>query len=131
MNKDELCRPRRRAGVLLGLMLAVVLSGCGSATTPNGGASPPAAQPSRSGGFGRFDPAERQRIEACLKAAGISVPTPSPRPDGGPPSGDPTARPSGRPRDGGYLRDPKVRAALKACGITMPSSRPSAPPTTS
>ena len=94
-----------------------------------------------------------QQIQACLKAAGIEVPTPSGAPSGMPsdgagggpgggtppsgmpsgaaPSGAPSGGPGGGPggrRGGVDLSDKKVQAALKACGITVPTARPSAQP---
>jgi hypothetical protein len=81
-------------------------------------------------------------MQACLTAAGIAVPTPngSARPSGGPrPSGTfngtpPTdgTRPSGaagRGGLGGLFQSAEAQAALKACGITIPTgggARPSA-----
>src|SRR6185369_8608457 len=88
-------------------------------------------------GSGRGGPgfgADFQKIQECLAAAGITLPTPSGgfrTPDGTPPSGGPQGTPpSGAPRDGGggfgggRFADPKVQAALKACGITVPTGRP-------
>lgn len=130
-----------RAGAF-GLVAVALLSGCGG----SGSAAVATGAPT-TGGPGRrgFDQAELQRIQDCLKAAGISIPTPSGgfrsgRPTDRPPTGTPPAdrpRPSGtsptdRPRpsggpsgpNGGLFGDPKVRAALDACGITLPTGRP-------
>jgi hypothetical protein len=130
---------------VLGPVLAFSLVACGGGSSGSGSAAPAdAPNPSASGapGGGRgFNGAEFTKIQACLKAAGIAVPTRSnfPRPSG---SFSPRARPSGvrpsgvRPsggnfRGGGEFASPQVQAALKACGITIPSGggRPNATPT--
>ena len=77
------------------------------------------------GGGARRDPAEQQKIAQCLQAAGLPVPSSTPRPTcaaGEPP---PTRTP-GQNRGGGEFADPKVRAALQACGITLPTQPPGA-----
>lgn len=130
-----------------GVLVAVALTGCGgsgSATSAAATSAPSAASTTGGPGGGRqgrFDPAELQKIRDCLTAAGIPVPTPSeglrtfnpsdrpsgPRPSGTRPSG---SRPSGAPSGGfrgpagGMFTDPKVRAALEACGITLPTRPP-------
>jgi len=84
--------------------------------------------------------ADFAKIQACLSAAGISMPTGSggarpSGPMGTPPSG--SARPSGGRPPGGMggndslFSSPEAKAALKACGITMPTggARPTATPT--
>ena len=116
------------------VVLAGGLAGCGggssagAATETNGGpAAAGAPSAGRSGGF-RMDPALQQKVQDCLKAAGIAVPSfsgrPSgsfsPRPSGSRPSGSFTRRPGGGGAGGRYA-DPKTQAALKACGITLPS----------
>jgi len=99
-----------------------------ASSAPAGGqASPPAGGSGAPGGFpagGDF-----AKIQQCLEAAGLTLPTGSfPLPSGSfaPPSG---AFPSGQipggsfappAGAGGALNDPKVQAALKACGISLP-----------
>jgi hypothetical protein len=124
----------RAVGIAVAIGTATVLAGCGggsSATPATSGAAATgqaSGSPSRTGG--RFDAAEQAKIRQCLEAAGISVPTftrPSNLPSGQRPtfpSG--SARPSGG--FGGEFADPKVQAALKACGITLPTRRPSGSP---
>lgn len=89
-------------------------------------------------------------IQACFKAAGIETAIPRGMPSGGArPSGDPRpsgtfngtppadgVRPSGAPGGpggggGGMFQSAEAQAALKACGITVPTrgARPSANPT--
>lgn len=121
----------------LGLTVAGALSlaACGSSSSAE-----PAQTESAAPGPGGFGGADMQKIFACLKAAGIDVPDlPSGMPSGrssGMPSDRPSgARPSGAPSDfrgrGGIdFSDAKVAAALKACGITVPSGMP-APQATS
>ena len=134
---------RRRlvlAPALMAGLALLTLTACGSSggsTTASSSASTPAvAAPSGapSNLQGQF-----AKIQACLSAAGIANAAPSGGiPSGGIPSGAPTgAPPSGGnftpPTGGGQagLQDPKVKAALAACGISLPSqgSRPSGAPT--
>jgi hypothetical protein len=132
----------RAAGLAaVAALSATMLAACGSgsATTTAAGAQPTAAPGAPSpGGFrgrGAFDPAEFTKIRQCLAAAGIDLPTPSPRPSGAPsgtgfaPEGSP-AQGFGQPgagRRSGFgnvLRSPAAAAALKACGITLPTRPP-------
>lgn len=120
--------PARRTvrGATIALVLAGSLAACGgggsspaSTTAAAGATSTP--NPSRSGRF--FNNPEFQKIRDCLTAAGIQLPTPSLRPSGSPPSPRPSG--SGRGLGGnGMFSDPKVQAALKACGLTVPTGRP-------
>jgi hypothetical protein len=118
------------------VVLAGGLAACGGSSstgsaTGSVGAGQAAPTGQRTGQ--RFDPAIQQKIAQCLQAAGIAVPTFTGRPSGFPtgdrPSGSPTrTRPSGT-RTGGFggqFADPKVRAALQACGITLPTRPPGA-----
>jgi hypothetical protein len=103
----------RTVGPAVAAFMVVAVTACG------GGAA--------AGGPRGMDEQTRQQVEQCLQAAGIAVPTPGPRP-----TDRPTERPTDRPRPtgapgGGMFGDPKVQAALKACGITLPS-RTAAPP---
>ena len=121
--------------------LLLVLAGCGgsdSTVTPASSATgSPGAQGGPGGGPGGADFAA---IQACLKAAGIAVPTPngSARPSGGArPSGTDVPRPSGSARPsggrgggfggGGMFESAEAQAALKACGLTVPTGRGNAP----
>ncbi|ODU00678.1 MAG: hypothetical protein ABS81_22905 [Pseudonocardia sp. SCN 72-86] len=106
----------RRVGPLVATVLvAVAVAACGGGDQPTTQAASTAAPGARD-----MDPAQRQKIDQCLQAAGIPVPTQQPRPSGEPrPSGQP--RPSGGARaGGGQFADPKVQQALQACGITLP-----------
>jgi hypothetical protein len=102
-----------------------------SAAPAGGQASPPAGGAGGPGGFpagGDF-----AKIQQCLQAAGLTLPTGSfalPTGSFALPSG---ALPSGQgPRGsfappagvGGALNDPTVQAALKACGISLPGGAP-------
>ena len=95
----------------------------GQPSAPAGGAGAPGGFPA-GGDFAK--------IQQCLQAAGLSLPTGSfPLPSGSfaLPSG---ALPSGfvpggsfaPPAGAGALNDPKVQAALKACGISLPGGAP-------
>jgi len=58
----------------------------------------------------------------------VALPSPRPRPSGAPRTASPNGTPpSGRGYGfrgrGGVFSDPKVQAALKACGITVPTRR--------
>jgi hypothetical protein len=123
----------RLVGTGAALGLAAVLAGCGSGsstapTSPSGAGTAAVARPTGSGQRtgGRLDPAMQAKIQQCLEAAGIAVPTfarPSNLPSGRRPSfasGSP--RPSGG--FGGRFENPKVRAALQACGISLPTRSP-------
>jgi hypothetical protein len=106
-------------------VVALALAGCGSTA-----AGPPAAS-GGGGGGARMDPAQQQKIAQCLQAAGLPVPSFAPRPSRAPGEPPPTRTP-GQNRGAGAFADPKVRAALQACGITLPTraagtgTRPSA-----
>lgn len=120
----------RRAGAVIVAAVAVTcgLTGCGG-STPTAAASTAAPQAGQ-GGAARIDPALRQKITSCLQAAGIAVPTFAPRPSGEPrPTGRP--RPTGAPGGGGpgggfgaAFSSPEAKAALQACGITVPTRSP-------
>jgi ABC-type phosphate transport system substrate-binding protein len=136
------------AGVLT-LAAAGVLSGCGSGSSGSSAAisskTAVAGQPSQGGSS-----TQMAAIQKCLSAAGINMPTPpsgqsgqgggQPGQNGAQPSGQPTGAPSGMPsagqsgqpsngaaaggQAGGMFSDAKVVAALKACGITVPTNGP-------
>ena len=102
-------------------VVTLALAGCGGAaatTNPASGGGP------GGGGGARRDPAEQQKIAQCLQAAGLPVPSFTPRPSRDPGAAPPTRTP-GQNR-GGEFADPKVRAALQACGITPPTRPPGA-----
>jgi hypothetical protein len=74
------------------------------------------------------------KIQECLSAAGINLPAPS-LPAGATPGGS-FSPPAGGVPGGGQLNDPKVKAALDACGLSLPSApqggaNPSTSPTAS
>jgi hypothetical protein len=160
-KEHNMTRPIRAAVLGLALTLGTAgLAACtggGSAATASSSTAPSAsgsasASAARGFGGGVFASA---KVQACLKAAGITVPTggraggfPSgSRPSGSFPSGSRPSfpRPSGsRPSGagGGFggnsAESQKIQAALKACGITLPTggnrtgtsaSTPSASPT--
>ena len=123
-----------------GPILLLALTACGGSS---GGTATPAAaatgSPGANGQGGGFGGADFTAIQNCLSAAGISLPTPSGRPSGAArPSGTfngtpPTdgARPSGAARAGGGLfQSAEVQAALKACGIAVPTGRGARPTAT-
>ena len=115
----------------------------GSVSTASGTGPGTSANTGQGGGFGGGNAAQFAQIQTCLKAAGISLPTFSGRPSGTRPSGAPSNFPSGvrpsgmpsgipsgaRPGGGGafsqILSSDAAKAALKACGITLPSGAPS------
>ncbi|RZS87203.1 hypothetical protein EV189_2627 [Motilibacter rhizosphaerae] len=139
------------AVVLGGSLVLTACGGSGGSSGSSGTASAAAPAPAasgapRSGGF-RQDPqmaAEFTKIRQCLQAAGIPVPTPSARP-GYTPGASPrprftpgaTPRPGFTPgarggRPGGFgggglgriTQDPQAQAAIKACGLTLPTFAP-------
>ncbi len=103
-------------------VVTLALAGCGgaAATTNTASGGGPGG-----GGGGRRDPAEQQKIAQCLQAAGLPVPSFTPRPTRAPGEPPPTRTP-GQNRGGGQFADPRVRAALQACGITLPTRPPGA-----
>ena len=126
---------RRGSVATVATVAILTLAACGSstsATTTTATPAPTAALPSGApsdlqGQFGK--------IQECLTAAGIDMGTPG----GNVPSGGPTgAPPTGpRPTDGSFtppagagqggLQDPKVKAALEACGMSLPAGPGTAP----
>ena len=121
---------------------ATGLSACGgSSTTAKSSASSTASAVASSSGATRGGAGANLRelytepqVQACLKAAGITVPTFSARPSGARPSNlssgeRPTnfptgARPSGSGFPGAGGDFTKIEAALKACGIAVPTFTP-------
>jgi hypothetical protein len=134
----------------LGPVLALSLVACGggsSGSAASGSSSTPTATATGAPGGSAARGSDFAKIQACLSAAGIAVPTRSnfPRPSGSftRPSGAPNGtRPSAgvRPSGGrgfggggaGMFASAQVKAALKACGLTIPTggtggrSRPTA-----
>ena len=121
---------RRTLLPTLVVVAAIAAAACGSGgTTAAPAASAPAASAPAGAPDGSFDFA---KIQQCLTAAGIALPSggsfalPSggipPRPSGSfaPPSGS-FAPPSGG-FPGGGLNNAATLAALKACGIALPSA---------
>jgi hypothetical protein len=139
---------RRRAATVTGvaLLTAGLLAGCAgssaSGSSASGGTGAAPAPTGEAGAPGDPRGAQGQQqfaaIRSCLQAAGIAVPTPSGtrRSFTRTPGVTPSPRPSGSRgfRGGGFggaFADPKVRAALQACGITLPTPgarRPSGSP---
>jgi hypothetical protein len=134
--------------VLTPLVLAgsalVLLTGCNSSTSSPGtsstapsapaGATSTAAPPSGApSGLPSDAQAQFAKIQECLSAAGITLPAPS-LPAGATPGGS-FSPPAGGGAGGGQLNDPRVKAALEACGLSLPSGapggNPSANPTSS
>jgi hypothetical protein len=103
-------------------VVTLALAGCGGAAATTNTAS--GGDPGGGGGP-RRDPAEQQKIAQCLQAAGLPVPSLTPRPTRAPGEPPPTRTP-GQNRGGGQFADPAVRAALQACGITLPTRPPGA-----
>lgn len=123
-------RHARRCATLLLLAItsAAVLAGCGSSSSATG--TPGTFTSGGPGGFS-ISAAQQRKIRSCLRAAGLSSAIPTGRASAvpsGAPSGAPSGGFSGGPRQGGPFGDPQVQAALKACGITLPS-RPTGAPT--
>ena len=141
---STLARPALAAVLAAGVFGIAACGGGSAASTAAAAASPTASAPSDRA-RGGFDPAQLTAIRQCLAAAGITLPTPSafpggtrspgtrptfsPGPSGGFPSGGfPSGGPGGRA--GGIfsiLRSPEAIAAIKACGLTLPT-RPTGGP---
>jgi len=112
----------RRSLVTATAVVTFALAACGSAPATTNTASGTGMGGGADGS--RRDPAEQQKIAQCLQAAGLPVPSFTPRPSRAPGAAPPTRTP-GQNR-GGEFADPKVRAALQACGITPPTRPPGA-----
>lgn len=122
--------------LIAGLVCAGVLAACSNKKAAATGATPASSTSSdaaRAGlGRGLFnDP----RVKQCLDAAGLTLPTPTftgPRPsfsEGARPSFSPGANPSFTGRPGGGIfgntaEGQKIRQALEACGISLPTRGP-------
>ncbi len=113
------------------LLIALCLAACGSSsssTTGNAGAGASAAQP----GGGRRGFLQDPKVVACLKKAGVTVPSRPRGGNGGPPGGQNGQPPSGQ--DGTPSRRPdspqfqKLRAALQKCGVTFRGRPPNGQP---
>jgi hypothetical protein len=119
--------PVRRLVLPVVLIAVLAPAACGGDGTTT--ASPTASTGAGDGaGQGFRDGEDFRKIQECLAAAGITLPTPSLR--GTPPSGGPDRTPpsgvpgGGAPGGPGMFSDPDVQAALKACGMTVPTGRP-------
>ena len=135
-------RPRVLILPIAALAAALAISACTptassapqatASSVPAGGeGSPPAGGAGGPGGLpagGDFS-----KIQQCLEAAGLTLPSgsfPLPSgscalPSGGFPSGELPSGSFAPPAGGvGGLNDPKVQAALEACGITLPGRGP-------
>jgi hypothetical protein len=108
--------------------LIVGITACGGGSSSGTGAqTQPTAQPTAS--RPAVNPVQNAATRRCLKAAGIKLPkTPAGATNGTPPSNF-TASPNGTPPSNftppagaGGLNSTKVQQALKACGITVPTS---------
>jgi hypothetical protein len=125
-------RAVRNGAFALGAMTtALVIMACGSSSGSSsssaaGAASSSSGSASASAGGGRFGtPAQRAKLAACLKQRGVTLP--SRPPGGGPPSGSGSGTPpAGGPGGGrggffggGPGGNPKLRAAMQACGVNF------------
>jgi hypothetical protein len=113
--------------VLGALLIALGLAACGSSdsgATSNASATRPAG--ARRGFL--QDP----KVVACLKKAGVTVPSRPRGSDGGPPSGQngqPPSGQNGRPKRRSVSPQfQKLRAALQKCGVTFQGRPPSGQP---
>jgi hypothetical protein len=120
---------RPACAALGALLIALCLAACGSSaqssTTTNAGAGPSRPGVARRGFLG--DP----KVVACLKKAGVTIPSRPRGGSGGPPGGQNGQPPSGQNRPN-RRRDPaqleKLRAALQKCGVDFPGRAPNGPP---
>lgn len=133
-NLDRHARLRRVGIATSGVSLLALLAGCGASstgsTTAAAGAQGTAAT-AAAGGPGGGNSTQFAAITKCLNAAGISMPTPPARPSGAangsgsnttPPSAAAGSGNGSGPTGTNPFSDTKVVAALKACGITVPSA---------
>ena len=112
------------------LLIALCLAACGSSsssTTGNAGAGASAAQP----GGGRRGFLQDPKVVACLKKAGVTVPSRPRGGNGGPPGGQNGQPPSGQGTPNRRPDSPqfqKLRAALQKCGVTFRGRPPNGQP---
>jgi hypothetical protein len=104
--------------------LALTISACGSSSSSGSATGAAGAQ-----GPGRLFTA---KIRTCLKKQGVTLPSfsgnrrrPGAGTAGAPPAG--TRRPPNGARRGRFAGSAKLRAAMKACGVTFPGRGPGAP----
>jgi hypothetical protein len=110
-------RLTRATAILASVLATIVLTACGSSSSSTTTSTGTTATGTASAGSAQ----QRAAIQACLKKAGISIPS---RPAG---STSTTPRTSSTPRSGGLFRsgggalasNPKVRAALQKCGLSF------------
>lgn len=106
----------------------ITLSACGGSDSGKTGSSSSSAKPGNPAGN-----IDLSKVQDCLEAAGIDIDLPTDMPTNMP-SGTPTDMPSERPTDipsnaGGsgiakVMSSPEAQAALKACGIDLPTNIP-------
>lgn len=121
---------RRGSAAAVATIAVLTLAACGNSTSAGSAASTPAPTAASPSGAPSNLQGQFAKIQECLSAAGIDMKVPG----GDLPSGGPTgAPPTGpRPSDGSFtppagggqggLQDPKVKAALEACGISLPGA---------
>lgn len=119
--------PRGALAVLTVLALGGLLGACGSASSTSTSSSTTASASAGGAATGGSGPnsARRAALTACLKQHGVTLPArPRGAPGGGAPSGGTGTGTNGTgttPRrgffgGGGFAANPKLRAALQACG---------------
>jgi hypothetical protein len=132
----------RRAACLVGVLVASTgtLAACGSSSSSStnaagaaGAQTAPGAGGAQAGRGGFSALASDPKVVACLKKAGVALPTGGGRPGGGqggggqggggvPPGGGTGTAPNGRPQGGGAGGQfQKIRDALQKCGIQLPA----------
>ena len=119
---------------LSALVIALCVAACGSDSNQSSGANAGAAA-SRPGG-GRRGFLQDPKVVACLKKAGVTVPSGRRRGSGGPPGGGPPTGTNGQPPSGQGRQNrrpdsaqfQKLRAALQKCGVTFRGRPPNGQP---
>jgi hypothetical protein len=107
----------RRSGAILGVLaVSALLAACGSSSSSSASASSssPTATTAPAGAAAGAGRARGAALRACLKAHGVTLPNRRPgtgRPPGGTPGGGLFGGGGGR-----FAANPKLRAALQACG---------------
>lgn len=116
-------RARRGAPLVLAVIAASgLIAACGSASSTSSSTSTAVASASSTGASTSGSAtARRTALEACLKSHGVTLPA---RPPGGFRSasgttGTSTTSGAGGAGAGGFFRNPKMQAALKACGANF------------
>jgi hypothetical protein len=118
-------RPSRAAAIAVLAAATVALGACGSSSNASSSSAQPTQQQGQQQGGGPFASLSAS-TRACVEKQGVTLPTGRRPGNGQPPNGQPPAGTAGRPANSD--RFAKMRAALKKCGVNLPSRPPGGGP---